>query len=136
METMYTRIAKDIERKIQLGVFQPGKRLPSLRNISRLYNVSKNTAIAALNALETSGLVVCYPQSGFYVLGGIMPSEGPEIDLQRIPERQMIISDLLHALSRKDLINLGAAVPPSELLPINRLNILVKKNCELPPDTL
>jgi DNA-binding GntR family transcriptional regulator len=63
-ETITHRISADLRQKIQDGSLGPGALLPSEPEIARDYQVSRQTARTALQALEREGLVVVRPRRG------------------------------------------------------------------------
>lgn len=60
-------LAASITRQIQEGAFASGEKLPSLRALSELHGLSKNTVVAAFEILVGQGLVEPRRGSGFYV---------------------------------------------------------------------
>jgi DNA-binding GntR family transcriptional regulator len=63
-EPITQRISADLRRQIQEGKLGPGALLPSETELAREYNVSRQTARGALQALEHEGLVVVRPRRG------------------------------------------------------------------------
>lgn len=64
---LYERFADDIERLIRQGVYRHGGRLPSVRQASRQHRISITTVLHAYLLLESRGLLVSRPQSGYFV---------------------------------------------------------------------
>ena len=124
---LYEQVAGKIERLIEDGVLRPGERVPSVRKVSQMHRVSMATAFQAYFLLENKGLIESRPRSGFYVR---MLSKG----LPPTPNRTSpaavatsvnvddLVGSILAAMRRPDLVQLGAASPSSDLLPVNRLN--------------
>jgi DNA-binding GntR family transcriptional regulator len=63
-EPITHRITADLRTLIQEGSLGPGALLPSEPELAREYNVSRQTARSALQALEREGLVVVRPRRG------------------------------------------------------------------------
>ncbi len=63
-EPITQRISADLRRQIQEGKLPPGALLPSETEVARDYNVSRQTARSALQALEHEGLAVVRPRRG------------------------------------------------------------------------
>src|SRR5215468_11060250 len=63
-EPITQRISSDLRRQIQEGILGPGALLPSETEVARDYNVSRQTARSALQALEHEGLVIVRPRRG------------------------------------------------------------------------
>lgn len=66
--TRYRSIARRLEESIQSGVYEPGERLPSLRQLTRSFSASMNTVRRAVALLEDQGIVEPKRRSGYYVL--------------------------------------------------------------------
>lgn len=56
-----------IEKNIREGIFKPGHKLPSVREIKKLYKVSISTVQDGYQHLMIRGLVESIPKSGYYV---------------------------------------------------------------------
>ncbi|MBF4692478.1 aminotransferase-like domain-containing protein [Fusibacter ferrireducens] len=78
----YLEISQSIEQKIKLNKFEPGKRLPSIRSISKMFGCSMSTAIKAYEDLVDRHIVYAVPQSGYFVVEATMVA--PERDLAQI----------------------------------------------------
>ena len=63
-EPITHRITADLRKQIQEGSLGPGALLPSEPELAHEYNVSRQTARIALQALEQEGLVVVRPRRG------------------------------------------------------------------------
>ena len=63
-ESITHRITADLRQQIQQGILGPGALLPSEPELAREYNVSRQTARSALQALEQEGLVIVRPRRG------------------------------------------------------------------------
>ncbi len=63
----YQRIARSITTAIAEGVYLPGDKLPSERQLAEDFGVSRPTVRDAMIALEFQGVVEARDRSGFYV---------------------------------------------------------------------
>lgn len=63
----YQRLAEQIREQIASGVWQPGDRLPSLREQVASSGMSFMTVGHAYQLLESQGRIIARPQSGYYV---------------------------------------------------------------------
>jgi len=63
-ESITQRISTDLRTQIHDGSLGPGALLPSEPELAREYNVSRQTARSALQALEQEGLVIVRPRRG------------------------------------------------------------------------
>lgn len=66
-QPLYAQIAQGIAQLIDDQAFQPGDRLPSVREMAAQNGVSVSTAVQALRWLEERHLVTARPKSGYYV---------------------------------------------------------------------
>jgi DNA-binding FadR family transcriptional regulator len=65
---LYRQIADQLAELVRKGEFKPGDRLPSERDLSQQFNVSRASVREALIALEIDGLVDVRVGLGVYVL--------------------------------------------------------------------
>ena len=124
---LYEQVAEDVRNAITTGVYGSEERLPSLRQITSLYGVSLATAIQAYQWLEDSGFVEARPKSGYYVLPRACGKAcEPEVSTPSMRASEVTVGDLalgiLEEARRPDLINLGAAVPGADLLPLKSMS--------------
>ncbi len=61
------RLRERIVSGIYFGLWRPGERLPSIREIADAEGVDRKTAAAAYRRLEREGLVRVHPRSGVYL---------------------------------------------------------------------
>jgi DNA-binding transcriptional MocR family regulator len=64
---LYLRVAHHYRGAIRAGVLPPGERMPSVRTLTRLHQVSLSTALQACRRLEDEGLLEARPRSGYFV---------------------------------------------------------------------
>lgn len=64
----YMSLVTRIEEMMQSTAYQEGDRLPSIRQMSARYQVSKSTVIRALQELEKRHLIYSVPKSGYYIV--------------------------------------------------------------------
>ena len=64
---IYAQLIEQIQRQIISGAYQPGERLPSVRDLAAQAAVNPNTMQRALSELERSGLVFTQHTSGRYI---------------------------------------------------------------------
>jgi DNA-binding transcriptional MocR family regulator len=122
METLYQQLAEDLRTSIQQGGFQPGDRLPGVRQLSRQRNLSIATVISAYRLLEDQGVLESRQRSGFYVRPHIntqIPQPRLVMDTPRpapVTGQDMVLQ-LIKAANNPSVVQLGAAVPAPEFLP-------------------
>jgi DNA-binding transcriptional MocR family regulator len=67
LQPLYQRVAHHYRGAIRSGVLTPGARMPSVRSLTRLHQVSLSTALQACRSLEDEGLLEARPRSGYFV---------------------------------------------------------------------
>ncbi len=65
---LWRSMVSALKREIAEGVFPPGSRLPSIRELAKAHACSKNTAVSALERLVEEGLLEPKRGSGYFVL--------------------------------------------------------------------
>lgn len=74
----YKEIADQLIEDIEHKRLLQGNKMPSLRQITRLFSVSMSTALNCYHLLEELGWITSKPQSGFYVTRPMLASSSPE----------------------------------------------------------
>ncbi|NNL78197.1 MAG: PLP-dependent aminotransferase family protein [Desulfobacterales bacterium] len=118
----YQHLAAEIEQKILNGTYKPGERLPSIRKLHRLSNLSISTIYHAYTELETMGLVEARPKSGYYVRPVVLQTlKAPRFNKLSYPPKKVKLSSMINsvisAISNPYLLPFGSTVTDSELLP-------------------
>jgi DNA-binding transcriptional MocR family regulator len=123
-------IADGIAAHIERGKLGPGDRLPSVRQLALEQRVSLATALQALRALESRGLVEARPQSGYYVrrrprrleepLAELAPGGARAVDVER--HAAAVES---RAAGHAQAAALGGWVPAAGFVPVQRLRRLI-----------
>lgn len=124
--TLYQRIAARISERIDQGVYPPGTRLPGVRRLSEQFDVSISTIVQAQRQLENNGLIEARPRSGYYV--NLQPWRKPALPASSRPEirptpvsGQELVLQLARLANQPDFIQLGAAVPDPDFMPLRAL---------------
>ena len=124
---LYEQVALEISGLIEQGTFRAGNRVPSIRQLSRRFDVSINTVMQAYTLLEDQGVIEARPQSGYYVRSRVPEIGEPEpVPRSSIRPSTVTISDLCQQAMRnmmnRDLLPLGSAIPCVRNLPVDKLN--------------
>ena len=100
---IYLQIEDLIKTNIIAGVYQPGQKLPSVRDLAAEASVNPNTMQKALTELERSGLVYTQRTSGRFITEDI--SKMTELKEQLAREQiQLFLKYMEHlGLSRDDI---------------------------------
>jgi GntR family transcriptional regulator, hexuronate regulon transcriptional repressor len=70
-QKLYQSVANELARAIREGVYQPGHRLPSERDLAERFGVSRPTIREAMIALDIQGLIEARHGSGIYVTASV-----------------------------------------------------------------
>ncbi|MEG0847950.1 MAG: GntR family transcriptional regulator [Niameybacter sp.] len=69
---LYVKIYNKLLEEINQNSYKPGDRLPTEKELSEKYNVSRITSQKAMNMLVEDGIVTRYPGIGSFVSGGTL----------------------------------------------------------------
>lgn len=126
----YQELADRMAELIRKGTYPPDKRIPSIRQMSQQQGVSISTVLQAYYLLEDQGLIEARPQSGYYVRAQAaerLPE--PEMSSPGRDPSQVSLHELVMMLMRDslnpNLVQLGAALPNPEFLPIRKINRII-----------
>jgi len=64
---IFEQVKNQIKKYINLGVYAPKDKLPSVRELASSLNVNPNTIERAFNELETEGYIYSLNKKGFFV---------------------------------------------------------------------
>jgi DNA-binding transcriptional MocR family regulator len=124
---LYEQVASDLGELIRQGTFRAGERIPSVRQLSRQRKISITTVLQAYMLLENQGLIETRPQSGYYVrsrMPELLPEpemSTPQQDPTLVSVRELVMM-VLKDSTNPGLIQLGAAIPNTELVIPTKLN--------------
>jgi DNA-binding transcriptional MocR family regulator len=123
---LYEDVSRRILHLIDKGVYKIGDRIPSVRALSHQLSVSISTVTEAYRLMEDQGRIEARPQSGYYVRPYLPHLPEPKIS-QPICEPTPVSSGELVMRVMRDtanprLLQLGAAIPNPELLPLAKLS--------------
>lgn len=121
---LYEDLARRFERAIESGALRAGDRLPSVRALRAQERISTATVMQALARLESLGLAVSRPRSGYFVRQRrLLPAPGPTrpAPTPRPVTVTGLISRILATNRDERLVPLGPAVPAPSLLPVAAL---------------
>jgi DNA-binding transcriptional MocR family regulator len=131
-QPLYQRLADHYRQAIRSGALAPADRMPSVRRLVRLHQVSLSTALQACHLLEDDGLIEARPRSGYFVRKprrlALPPATEP--DTHAIPDAASYVgiharvSDFVTQCERHPVkINLATATAPPEAYPLDALRL-------------
>ncbi|MFM1641018.1 aminotransferase-like domain-containing protein [Aeromonas salmonicida] len=118
--SLYRQLADRLQHQIDTGIWQPGERIPSIRQSCKTHGLSPMTVLQAYQLLESQGRILARPQSGYYVKAA--PSR-----LQHYAPQQThysgsvdindLVFEVLQASKSRELVPLGMSVADPTLFP-------------------
>jgi len=72
----YVQLVQQVHQALQLGLLEPGDRLPTAQQVVAALAINPNTVLKAYRELEREGLVRARPGLGTFVVGQL-PSTDP-----------------------------------------------------------
>jgi DNA-binding transcriptional MocR family regulator len=118
--SLYRQLADRLQHQIDTGIWQPGERIPSIRQSCKTHGLSPMTVLQAYQLLESQGRIIARPQSGYYVKAA--PSR-----LQHYVPQQThysgsvdindLVFEVLQASKSRELVPLGMSVADPTLFP-------------------
>ncbi|MEJ8325560.1 PLP-dependent aminotransferase family protein [Kosakonia sacchari] len=120
----YQRLAQQIAEQIDLGVWRPGEKLPSLREQVTSSGLSFMTVGHAYQLLESQGRVIARPQSGYFVAPapGLPRAPAAKVTRDEAVDINTYIFDVLQASCDASVLPFGSAFPDPKLFPMPQLN--------------
>ncbi|MBL4570280.1 MAG: PLP-dependent aminotransferase family protein [Alcanivorax sp.] len=120
--TLYQSLADRLQILIRDQVYPVGSRLPGVRVLAEQQQVSVSTAVNACRELEQRGVLEARPRSGYYVRQPPVVREPPRVAKpggrpRRITGQERVLQ-MLQNVNNPSMVNLGAAVPAPEYMPV------------------
>ena len=121
----YQQLAQQLTEQIALGVWQPGDRLPSLREQVVSSGMSFMTVSHAYQLLESQGRIIARPQSGYYVAPRPVKSRQPappaQVTRHESVDINTYIFEVLQASRQASMLPFASAFPDPRLFPLQQL---------------
>lgn len=145
-QPLYQRLADHYRRAIYSGVLAPTSRIPSVRTLVKLHQVSISTALQVCRSLEEDGLVEARPRSGYFVLKAAR--HAPFLPVAEPDPRQLLdaasymgihdrVSDFIaKSAMHPPKIDLANSVAPSNAYPVDTLKQAMLRAIRRYPDLL
>jgi DNA-binding transcriptional MocR family regulator len=139
---LYRQLAAHYRGAIEAGSLQPGARLPSLRSLMQLHDVSLSTALQLCRTLESDGWAEARERSGYFVRRpqrlGMAPMDEPDADVQPDPAQYVGIhsrvSDFVAQRRAADVkLNLSIARAAPQFYPADALRAAMTRALRLHP---
>lgn len=132
MANLYEQVAYEITNQINQGIYKTGDRLPGVRQLSQRFKVSVSTIVQAHQLLEDQGAIEAKPRSGFYVSTTLqnkprVPTISAPSSKPQLVTGQALVLNLVKATNKPNILQLGAAVPHHEFLPVKAMQRSINK---------
>ncbi len=111
---LYEKIRQMIVSQISNKALLPGDRLPSIRQLAQDLKVSIGTVQQAYVALEDQNLIFAKKRSGYYVKTVQTMPQPKAASFTPVPAKVTVLEtavSVMRSAARKDLIQLGSAIP-------------------------
>ncbi|QIL82279.1 PLP-dependent aminotransferase family protein [Diaphorobacter sp. HDW4A] len=122
------KLADLIGQQITDGVYQPGDKLPSLRELAQLHRYAKNTVVSAFDLLVSRGMIEPRRGSGFYVSQQLRKPRAVDEDsgqLGRAMDTVWLAREQL--ITQPEVAAVGDGFPPIEWLADMRMDRYYQK---------
>lgn len=113
---IYEQIIERVQLDIITGHYQPGDKLPSVRDLAAEAAVNPNTMQKALSELERSGLLYTQRTSGRYITDDRHLIQKMKTDLAALQVREFIIKMRRLGLKEDEIIHLIQDIMREELV--------------------
>ncbi|MBQ8184572.1 MAG: GntR family transcriptional regulator [Lachnospiraceae bacterium] len=101
---IYLQLADRIQSDIISGIYQPGDRLPSVRDLAAEAAVNPNTMQKALIELERSGLVCSHRTSGHFISEDLQKVQDIKNTLAKEQSRQFLQAMMQLGLEKQEIL--------------------------------
>lgn len=118
--SLYGQLADQLQQQIASGVWQAGERIPSIRQSCKIHHLSPMTVLQAYQLLESRGLILARPQSGYYVKAAPSPllaSTQQQAHYTGSVDINDLVFEVLQASKSRELVPLGMSVADPTLFP-------------------
>jgi len=123
----HQQVAGFVKKSLENGTYQPGERIPSVREMSRRVGASITTVIEAYADLEGGGFLEARPRSGYFVRSRTRwepPVRKEGLHLIPTEVNVMALWQRFRADSRRSgLVQLGSGIPDYDLFPAEKLGL-------------
>ena len=123
---LYQQLERELRQAIGQGLYLPGDRLPSIRQLCQQRGLSKATVLHAYERLEVAGLIEVRPRAGYFV---IRPAQQRRLPTVGTPETKPalvnvseVMGDIMTQSAVFDLLPKGpqSGEPPQGIVELNR----------------
>lgn len=103
---IYIQILEELERRIIVGIYPSGDKMPSVRELAAQASVNPNTMQRAMSELETKGLVTTMRTSGRTVTNDSLMIAKKREELANRQIRSFLDTMKQYGFQREEIMNL------------------------------
>jgi DNA-binding transcriptional MocR family regulator len=121
----YEQVVSKIETLIVGLKLEPGDKVPSLRKVSDELQVSLSTVMQAYAILDSKGVIVSRPGSGYYINTKSRPYYIPDPTYIPFPENvevNTMATTMIKNTRKYGTVNFSALSPANEFIPVSKLS--------------
>ncbi len=111
---IYAQLVAILKMQIVSGLYHPGDRLPSVRDLAQEANVNPNTMQKAFSELERSGLIITMRTSGRIVTEDINMIKGTQLELAKESIKVFLENMKQLGYTEKEILTLLKEITDSE----------------------
>lgn len=138
---LYESVSEQLRHHIHQGNYRTGDKLPSVRELSRLFRVSINTILQCFRQLEADGLIYRNPRAGVFVSEQLPrhqdhPVVTPLFSL--LPVEVSLSEEILSYMEPhvdQDTLKLGIAMPDPAIMPVSKVMHAFREVSRNQPDS-
>ncbi|MGR6781580.1 GntR family transcriptional regulator [Moritella viscosa] len=110
-KSRYHAVAAEIQLQIEQRIWLPGDRIPSIRKMSKIQNISPMTVLKAYELLESEGWIYAKVRSGYFVAAHLNRLAIPQPLIPQMINCSIKINEhifeVLTACKRPDIVPFG-----------------------------
>lgn len=123
---LYEIVSEQLREQILRGTYARGEKLPSTRQLSRIFGVSINTILQCFRRLEADGLIKAHPRSGVFVTRQLLAHDDDKVTplFPMLPVEVSLSESILKYMEPhidQSMVPLGIALPAPEIMPVNQV---------------
>lgn len=138
---LYESVSEQLRHHIHHGNYKTGDRLPSVRELSRLFRVSINTILQCFRQLEADGLIYRNPRAGVFVSEQLPRHREHAVVtplFSLLPVEVSLSEEILSYMEPhvdEDTLKLGIAMPDPGIMPVRKVMQAFRDVSRSQPDT-
>lgn len=133
----HDHVVRHIERRVAEGVYRPGDRVPSVREMAKILGVAVATVVDAYDTLESQGVLAAKPKAGYFVQlrNRVKPRQvsQPDVTPHSLEDETLFLS-VFNQSVKPGVVQLATADPGLNVLPRAQLARALRQAARQFPD--